>query len=211
VEPSGGSPDSRTLLTLSNGDPLLVERRFGKGRVLLWTTTQGASWNSLVVHQAHLPLVYRLVHYAAGFRDQPANVQPGDTLIREIPTGAEPFMTTPDMKLVQCPVFASRGKSFIRFEGTNAPGTYSLRDASGAALASFSVALPPAESDLRVLHDEEAQQFEAALHTTICPTVPELRDAIAHAGGGAEHAGWLLLAALAILLLDGLLTRAWFR
>jgi len=211
MKPSGGGTDSRTLLALSNGDPLLLERRFGKGRVLLWTTTQGASWNSLVVHQAHLPLVYRLAHYAAGFREPPANVQPGDTLIREVPAGAEPFMTTPDMKLVQCPVFVSGGKSFIRFERTDAPGTHSLRDASGAALASFSVALPPAESDLRVLHDDEASRFEAALHTTLCHSAPELREAMAHAGGGAEHAGWLLIAALSILLLDGLLTRAWFR
>jgi hypothetical protein len=206
-----GKEAVRTLLALSNGDPLLVERRFGRGRVLLWTTTQGAAWNSLVVHQAHLPLVYRLLHYATGFREQPANVQPGDTLIREVPAGVEAFMTTPDMKLVPCRVFASGGKSFIRFERTEAPGAYSLRDASGKALASFSVALPPAESDLRALHDDEAQRFEAALHTAICDSVPELKRVMARAGGGAEHAGWFLIAALAILLLDGLLTRVWFR
>ena len=205
------SPYSRTLLTLSNGDPLLVERRFGKGCVLLWSTTQGAAWNSLVVHQAHLPLVYRLLHYAASFREPPASVQPGDTLIREVPAGAEPFMTTPDMKLVACPVVASGGKSFVRFEQTSAPGAYSLRDASGASLGSFSVALPPAESDLRVLRDDEARRFEAVLHTRICGDAPELREALARAGGGTEHAGWLLMAALALLLLDGVLTRVWFR
>jgi hypothetical protein len=213
LRPDGESDSAatRTLLTLSNGDPLLLERRFGKGRVLLWTTTQGASWNSLVVHQAHLPLAYRLLHYAAGFQQPPANVRPGETLIGEVQPGAEPFMTTPDKKLVKCPVSLSGGKAFIRFERTERPGTYSLRDASGASLASFSVARPSAESDLRILRDDEAGRFEAVLRARICQSVAELREATAHAGGGAERAGWLLLAALAILLLDGLLTRVWFR
>ena len=206
-----GDAASRTLLTLSNGDPLLVERRFGKGRVLLWATTQGAAWNSLVVHQAHLPLVYRLLHYAASFRESPLNVGPGETLIREVPPGAEPFMTTPDLKLAQCAVSESGGRSFVRFERTEAPGTYSLSDASGTPLGSFSVARPTAESDLRVLRDDEAARFEAALHTTICGSASELKQAMARAGGGVERAGWLLIAALAILLLDGFLTRVWFR
>jgi len=206
-----GGRAARTVLTLSNGDPLLVERRFGKGRVLLWTTTQGAAWNSLVVHQAHLPIVYRLMHYAASFRDPPVNIQPGEALICEVPPDAELFMTTPDNRLLKCPTVATDGKSFIRFEGTNRPGAYSLGDASGTRLASFSVARPLAESDLRVLRDDEARRFEVALSTTISHDVAELQKAMAYAGGGVEHAGWLLMAVLAVMLLDGLLTRVWFR
>jgi len=201
-------PASRTLLALSNGDPLLVERRFGKGLVLLWATTQGGAWSSLVVHQAHLPFIYRLAHYAASFRELPANVEPGDTLICEVPPGAEPFMTTPDRKLIKCPV---AGNSFVRFEQTEAPGVYSLGDASGATFASFSVALPLGESDIRVLRDDDARRFEAALHTAISHDAGELKQAMAQAGGGVEHAGWVLVAVLALLLLDGLLTRVWFR
>jgi hypothetical protein len=209
------------LLTLANGDPLLLSRRYGKGVVLLWTTTQGAAWNSLVVQQAHLPLVYRMMNWAAGFRDPPRNVQPGEPLICAVPAFAAPaaasdaaqaFMTTPGRKLVPCPMVAAPGgRSFVRFEHTAEPGDYELRDAGDKPLARFSVARPRAESDLRVLRDEEARRFEQALDTTIAHSPAELWGALAQAGSGVERAGWFLIAVLALLLLDGLLTRVWFR
>lgn len=218
------------LLTLANGDPLLLSRRYGKGLVLLWTTTQGAAWNSLVVQQAHLPLVYRMMNWAAGFRDPPRNVRPGEPLICAVPapasaatgSGAEAYMTTPGRKLVPCPMIvaageptvaasAKAGRAFVRFEQTAEPGDYELRDAADKPLARFSVARPTAESDLRVLRDEEARHFEQALDTTIAHSPAELRGALAQAGSGVERAGWFLIAALALLLLDGLLTRVWFR
>ena len=207
----GDGAEAQTLLALSNGDPLLVGRRFGKGRVLLWTTTQGASWNSLVVHQAHLPLLYRLMHHAAEGRGPRVNVAPGEPLICQVDEGAELFMTTPDKKLARCTISASGDAAFIRFEQTDTPGTYTLSDASGAPLASFSVALPPGESDLRVLRDDEAKRFEGALGTAISHDTAELQAAMAVAGGGVERAGWLLIAVLLVLVLDGFLTRVWFR
>jgi hypothetical protein len=208
------------LLTLANGDPLLLSRRYGKGPVLLWTTTQGAAWNSLVVQQAHLPLVYRLMTWAAAFGEPPRNVLPGEPLICAVPAsagagsaGAVAYMTTPGRKLVPCPVVAGpkAGGAFVRFEGTAEPGDYELRDAADKPLARFSVARPTAESDLRVLSDEEAHRFEQALDTTIAHSPAELREALAQAGAGVERAGWFLIAVLGLLLLDGLLTRVWFR
>ena len=73
------------------------------------------------------------------------------------------------------------------------------------------MARPPGESDLRVLRDDEARRFESALRTTISHDTAELQGAMAVAGGGVEHAGWLLIAVLLLLVLDGLLTRVWFR
>jgi hypothetical protein len=157
--------------------------------------------------------------YAAGFRDPPRNVQPGEPLICPVPQGAEAFMTTPDRKLVRCPVVSAPGgpqgpqggRSFVRFERTGEPGSYELRDASDKPLATFSVARPTGESDLRVFRPDEQERFRKALDTTIAHTPAELREALASSAAGVERAGWLLFAVLGLLLLDGLLTRVWFR
>lgn len=55
------SANGANLLTLANGDPLLIEKRFGPGRVLLFTTAADHDWSNLPFKTAYLPLVQSLV------------------------------------------------------------------------------------------------------------------------------------------------------
>jgi hypothetical protein len=59
----------RVLLRLSNGDPLLIEQGFGKGRILLLTSTADSAWNNVPLKTAYLPLMQSLIKYAAGETD----------------------------------------------------------------------------------------------------------------------------------------------
>lgn len=207
----GESAQSQVLLSLDNGDPLLIERRCGRGSVLLWTTTLGGAWNSLVVRQAYVPLVYRLMNYAGSFHEPPLNVQAGQPLV----WGAgdetkELFVSTPDSKLVKCPVVTVAGRRFIRFEQTDVPGRYDLQNQSGKTLVSFSVAALSKESDLRMLEPREMSRLEKALGTTVSVNVEQLKQSLWREGDGREFAGGLLLAVLAMILLDAFLTYWWF-
>ncbi len=62
VSPVGG----RALVRLSNGDPLLVEKTLGKGRVLLLASTADSAWNNLPLKTGYVPLVQSLVTHMAG-------------------------------------------------------------------------------------------------------------------------------------------------
>ncbi|HWO43143.1 MAG TPA: BatA domain-containing protein [Candidatus Eisenbacteria bacterium] len=54
------------LITLGNGDPLLVEHRVGQGRVLVLATSADRDWTDLPLKTAYLPLVQSLASYLAG-------------------------------------------------------------------------------------------------------------------------------------------------
>jgi hypothetical protein len=56
---------SAVLMRTNNGLPLLCEKAFGKGRVMLFTSTCDRDWTNFPVRPAYLPWVHRLVGYLA--------------------------------------------------------------------------------------------------------------------------------------------------
>ena len=57
---------SRVLARYDDGEPALVERAAGAGRVLVWTTTLDDSWTDLPLQPDYLPLLHELARHAAG-------------------------------------------------------------------------------------------------------------------------------------------------
>ena len=198
------------LLSLSNGDPLLLERRWGRGVVLLFTSSLGGAWTSLPVRQAYVPLLVRLFCYAADGHGYPLNLEPGTPLVAEVKGPGPFYMTTPDTRLSECAVAESGGRTFVRFDATEAPGVYELRDPAGASLARFSIARARHESDLRSLDAKGRREIEEALAAQVAMNAQELATALRPAGAGVEVTTWFLLAVLAMLALDATLTKVWF-
>jgi hypothetical protein len=62
VEPD---PTAAVLMRTNTGMPLLCEKAFGKGRVLLFTSTCDRDWTNFPVRPAFLPWAHRLVAYLA--------------------------------------------------------------------------------------------------------------------------------------------------
>jgi len=62
-EPRSGA--EQTLLSLSNGHPLLQEIRAEKGRALLFAVSPDPTWSDLPVRGLFVPLLHRSVHYLA--------------------------------------------------------------------------------------------------------------------------------------------------
>lgn len=61
IEPAG----HRVLMRADSGSPLLVEKQYGQGRVMLFASTCDRDWTNFPVRPAYLPWVYRLVTYLA--------------------------------------------------------------------------------------------------------------------------------------------------
>ncbi|MEO1696924.1 MAG: BatA domain-containing protein [Planctomycetota bacterium] len=76
-------PGARVLASLSDprSSPLLVERPFGRGRTVLWTTSIDRAWNRIPDSgKTFVPLVLELFDAIAPEREEPLNVGVGSDL-----------------------------------------------------------------------------------------------------------------------------------
>jgi len=55
--------DSHVLAWFQGGQPALVEGRFGKGKVLLFTSSCDLDWGNLPLRRAFLPFVHQVIYY----------------------------------------------------------------------------------------------------------------------------------------------------
>jgi hypothetical protein len=57
------------LARFDDGQPALIERRHGNGRVLVWTSTFDTYWNNLPIQPVFVPFMHEMVRYASGMRE----------------------------------------------------------------------------------------------------------------------------------------------
>jgi hypothetical protein len=137
-------PDRTAAARLTNDDPLLVEKSYRGGRVLLCAEPLDESWDSnLRELPAFVVLAHELVNYLANVRPADHNVQPGQAL--RYPLGRGPI---PSVLAVHSPDRGDRllllnepGRSgmsgphllqpdetsLVTYENTSAPGPYRLQ------------------------------------------------------------------------------------
>ena len=63
------STTAAVLARFEDGSPALIEGRTGKGRVMLFTSSLGPSWNDLPLTPLYLPFIHQIVRYA-GAREE---------------------------------------------------------------------------------------------------------------------------------------------
>ena len=87
----GAAKDASVLARFDTGEPALVERTAGRGRVIVFASTLDLSWNDLALKPMFLPFVHQLGRHLSGFREQPAWLTIGQVLdidAAEIAAGA---------------------------------------------------------------------------------------------------------------------------
>ncbi len=83
------------LARYEDGSPALVESRTGKGRVMLFTSSLGPSWNDLPLTPLYLPFIHQMVRYA-GAREENAWYGLGQTFtVHQDANGQPPAIDTP--------------------------------------------------------------------------------------------------------------------
>ena len=87
--------NATVLARFEDGSPALVEARTGKGRVLLFTSSLGPSWNDLPLTPLYLPFIHQMVRYA-GTREENAWYGLGQTFtVGKRQEAAPPAIDTP--------------------------------------------------------------------------------------------------------------------
>jgi len=189
----------RVLSEWEGGLPALVERKVGRGRVLVWTSTFDLGWGNAPIQSAFMPLIQRMITVLGGGgagSSERLEVPVGEPVSLALPpgllaSGPEPLLLGPDGEAV---AFQLQGRedAIIRFH-PRLPGAFSLGLEGAPPIAWIAANVAPEESDVRVSKRIAAVEAEIA---------PELfmRE--------ARLARPLLLAAIALLLLQALLSKA---
>ncbi len=200
-------PDAETLITLEGGRPLLVGRKHGEGRVMLWTSGLDGEWTNLPALPMFPPLVHELCYYLAGGDDEGLNVTCGGTLEVRLPAsqaGGSAVLASSGGESWEFSAETKGGEALLRYGPLEAPGLYRLTTSAGTSLY-VAVNTPPEESDLT-----------PATARTMRRLLKDVDFSWRRAGGSGRTAEEresaqlpLLLAALALLVAESFLA-AWF-
>lgn len=195
----GWPAESRVIASLDGGAPVLVERRLGRGTVLIWLSSLDLDWTDLPLRPAFAPFLRQAFAYlrdAGGPRPAGA-VGVGEPRYVEIPADGDSALVRPPSG---APVTMTKSAAF---EGTAVPGIYRLDllrtgGAEPVRSEAFVVNVDPAESVL----NRSAGIPPALSH----PSVPG-----PDAGTSSTTRRLPLLAPLLVGILLLLLAEAWLR
>ena len=155
---------SRTLISLKDDAPALLERELGKGRTLLWTTTLDYEWTDLPVSSTFVPLMQRTVLYLARRATSRGgqSLQVGQASRLELAGLAKERLIVQPPDPQRAPIVLEVEGGAVVFTPPEA-GVYHVwaeqrdeQDLSANRLDDLTLAVnsPQAESDLRRLEDE---------------------------------------------------------
>lgn len=161
--------DAQVIARLSTGHPMLVRRELGEGVVIVGATSIDTGWGNLPTTPVYLPLMQRLVAFAATHAEPESNVLAGRPLTALLDTRPKQDSLAwqlPDGSRVTRPVVEQGGRWLCTLEDTAAPGYYRLL-IDRKPVRIFSVNLPREESDLRSLSEQELDELAESIGATV--------------------------------------------
>ncbi len=147
--------------------PALIDKRYGKGRVLLLTTTIDIDWGGLPGSLLYAPLLHETVYWLTALGNTDRNLLAYQSYTRSFPDNLEDFrITAPDGTPVAAGVDRpADAPPYMNFGATTQLGLYEtlltfkapdpVSSPPPPQEAHFAVSLSPIESDLRRVRPEE--------------------------------------------------------
>jgi hypothetical protein len=210
------APPATVLMKASTGSPLLCEKSFGQGRVMLFTSTCDRDWTNFPIRPSFLPWTHRLVAYLA---QKPLGHQgfykTGEVVRLPVLSGdaTVPLLVEKPNKAIAPATLSTEETPAFLFGETVELGVYKVRttDTKGVA-GMFAVNLENYESDLTYLDDVLAKQepsVEAGLKKLLNrPLVTYVEDpeSLGEGDASGRHGlklwDWFLMVVLAIGLFE---------
>lgn len=214
LEPVAGASVSARLDT---GEPWVVEKPQGRGRVLLLAGPLDAEGGTLPVNPDFVPLTHEWAfHLAGGF--EPRAVKPGEPLVFDLNPLPDASLTalavlTPGAERGKAVVVRAAGVARARFEGTHEPGVYQLLLPEPPGGSAYAVVQgDDREGDASPLEPAEAgklaEGWPLRFEADASRLAAEMSTAAQGGGGGRREVWrWLVLAALGALCVEIYLTR----
>jgi hypothetical protein len=145
---------AQVLARFDAGAPAVIERRVGRGRVVLWASTLDRAWSELPINPVYLPFIHRTVRHVASYREPRPWLNVGQVL--------DPAVVSPRTRSVQRVVLTPSSKRLpLGEEGSEVvelteQGFYELRGREGQDIPIVVASnVDPAEADLTPMDPKE--------------------------------------------------------
>ena len=201
--------DTRTVLRFSDGNPALTERDLGLGKVFLFASTADTEWNNLPVRPAFLPLIHRLLGAIIARGESGLNIPAGTPFqhrLRPELAGKEAIITTAEN---QSSVQQLDAQATLRYDRTDRAGAYEVSIADPPTLLQFAAQPDPRESRLETLSPQQRERLAQHADLTDFTTTGGLGEVLSRGRSGAELWVVLIIAAIALAVLEMALAQ-WF-
>jgi len=205
-------PSSNVLLRLAGGDPLLVERAFGQGSVLLFTSTADRSWNNLGLNPIFPVLLQQsITQMLRRPNERPVTVGERTVLALDERSSAGPVsVRAPDGEVRTYRATRRNGTVVLDVDGFDSPGFWTIGVEEGAGVP-VAVNPDPRESDVRRTDGSDLRESLGDANVDIMDSSGALAPAILQNRKGRELWFILLAVALGLLLLESFIAGGWKR
>jgi len=207
--------DTTVIFRFEKGRPGLVEKRIGRGKVLLFAFTANDAWTDLPRRPGFLLLMHEMAAYVARDRQSAANLIVGDMLAKD----AEPealvsrITVSGPAKPIDIVATPAGKRARIRFENTDQAGIYEMRMQRDDRVKQdyFSVNVDPAESDLHRIGQAELRRALPEANFRYLIAASALGDSITASLNKSDLWKNLLLAALVLMCVESILAQRFGR
>ncbi len=203
------------LARLDTGEPWIVERPHGRGRVIAIASALDAEAGTLPVNPDFVPLVHELILHLGAGPSSGNVVRPGEPIAFDLPgaavaPGATLPLQVPDGTTVRVPASRSGESARVRYADTAEPGIYRLTKPNPPGGYAYALVAPdPREADPARLDPAEAARLAEGwpLAFESDPAALPGRIASGDASPRREVWRWLIFAALGGLCVEVWMTR----
>jgi hypothetical protein len=191
------------VLSFADGEPALMERPFGLGRVVQFSSTADGAWSDLPVRPIFLPLMHRTLGFLLARTGDRLNVHAGTPFTHTVTAeraGKSYTVTEPGAKPGTSrtrTVMAKSGTPQIEEADSSVAGAYAVHftEETGNAVR-FAAASDPGESDLHELSTADLTALGTVARIVRWTPEADLRGQMERERNGSEL--WLPFALLAI-------------
>ncbi len=201
--PQKGAAPPAVVLRYSDGQPAVMERAFGFGRVVQFSSSADAAWNDLCIRPIFVPLVHRVLGALLTRQDENLNVRVGAKFVTTVPAD----LVGKDVRIVRPggkgnASLADRaevidGQPILTFDATDLAGGYDVQAGEDATpVVRFAAQADPAESRLAPLSAADLRVFDGVAQIIQWTPQTSLRTSLQRERTGTEF--WLPFAVLAL-------------
>ncbi len=208
------TPASTAGVLASFGDqPFLIHKPFGKGQVIMCTSTVDTTWTNMPLTEDYLPLMQNIVVYLSSNIKPPINLNLGETLLfaatlpevrnLDLTIAQKAQVTTPTKKLVRMPLNYDDGQWVGQFDDTLTPGLYRVQTSNSVTF--YAAHLDPSEGELTEMQDDQITGIAQLLEGSVVTSLADLTIQIERELNAFELWKPILFAALALLVVEMIL------
>ncbi|MBN1344884.1 MAG: VWA domain-containing protein [Phycisphaerae bacterium] len=203
---------SRIILRLSDGDPFVMDKHYGRGRVLLLATPLDIDWTNLPAAKVYVVMVHEMVYWLAQPSLSRWNVEPGQALVARLDAktaGTTSVLADPTGRAVELTGERDGASMIFRYENADLPGVYRLMspEGKGDPSAIFTVRPTGKEASLEPLSGRAREGLAERLGAAFAEDTDAVCRDMAIDTAGSELWQPLVAVVLGLLLAEVFLTR----